>query len=119
MFNSKVNPVLYIAEVGSNHEGSFSEAKKLVKNASQSKADVIKLQIFTPENMVAQKYDKKRFKHFKKLQLDKKQNLKLFKIIKRHNKKTSASIWDKDQVSFFKNTLTYLKLGQEIYTIFK
>ncbi len=111
MFNSKVNPVLYIAEVGSNHEGSFSEAKKLVRNASQSKADVIKLQIFTSENMVAQKYDKKRFQHFKKLQLDKKQNIQLLKIIKRYNKKTSASIWDIDQVSFFKNYIDIFKIG--------
>ena len=111
MFNSKVNPVLYIAEVGSNHEGSFSEAKKLVRNASQSKADVIKLQIFTSENMVAQKYDKKRFQHFKKLQLDKKQNIQLLKIIKRYKKKTSASIWDIDQVSFFKNYIDIFKIG--------
>ena len=57
LFNSKVNPVMYIAEVGSNHEGNFSEAKKLVKNACRSKADVVKLQIFSPENMVAKKYD--------------------------------------------------------------
>ena len=74
LFNSKVNPVMFIAEVGSNHEGNFLEAKKLVINASKSNADVIKLQIFTAENMVAKKYDRKRFDHFKKLQLNKSQN---------------------------------------------
>ena len=42
LFNSKINPVMFIAEVGSNHEGNFLEAKRLVKNASKSKADVVK-----------------------------------------------------------------------------
>ena len=111
LFSSKVNPVLFIAEVGSNHEGSFAEAKKLVLNASQSNADVIKLQIFTPENMVAKKYDKKRFEHFKKLQLNKRQNLELLKIIKQYKKKTSASIWDVNQINFFKNYIDIFKIG--------
>ena len=111
LFNSKINPILYIAEVGSNHEGSFSEAKKLVISASKSKADVVKLQIFTSENMVSKKYDKKRFNHFTKLQLNKKQNIKLLKIIKSYKKKTSASIWDVEQINFFKNYVDIFKIG--------
>ncbi len=111
LFKSKLNPVLFIAEVGSNHEGNFAEAKRLVINASKSNADVIKLQIFTPENMVSKKYDLKRFNHFKKLQLKRSQNLKLLKIIKRFKKKTSASIWDVDQIKFFKNYIDIFKVG--------
>lgn len=111
LFNSKVNPVMYIAEVGSNHEGNFSEAKKLVKNACKSKADVVKLQIFSPENMVSKKYDEKRFKHFKNLQLTEKQNLELLSIIKSYKKKTSASIWDTDQVDIFKKKIDIFKIG--------
>jgi N,N'-diacetyllegionaminate synthase len=111
LFKSKVNPVLYIAEVGSNHEGNFLEAKKLVKNASLSNADVIKLQIFTPENMVAKKYEPKRFEHFKRLQLNKKQNLELLKIIKSYKKISSASVWDIDQVSYFKRYIDIFKIG--------
>ena len=111
LFGSKVNPVLFIAEVGSNHEGNFSEAKKLVINASKSNADVVKLQIFTPENMVAEKYDQKRFNHFKKLELTKSQNLELLKIIKSHKKKTSASIWDVEQINYFKRYIDIFKIG--------
>ena len=55
LFKSNVNPVMFIAEVGSNHEGNFLEAKKLVHNASKSKADVVKLQIFSAKNMVSKK----------------------------------------------------------------
>ena len=111
LFRSKVNPVLFIAEVGSNHEGNFSEAKKLVINASKSKADVVKLQIFTPENMVAKKFDKKRFDHFKKLELNKNQNIELLKIIKSYKKKTSASVWDVDQISYFNKYIDIFKIG--------
>ena len=68
-FKSKVNPVLFIAEVGSNHEGDFSEAKRLVINASKTNSDVVKLQIFNPENMVSKKYDPRRYDHFKKLEI--------------------------------------------------
>lgn len=110
-FKSKLNPILFIAEVGSNHEGSFSEAKKLIINACKSNADVVKLQIFTAQNMVSKKYDPKRFKHFKKLQLSQKQNLKLLKIIKKFKKKTSASIWDVDQINFYKNHIDIFKIG--------
>ena len=46
-FTSKINPVLFIAEVGSNHEGNFLEAKKLNLNACSSNADVVKLKILT------------------------------------------------------------------------
>ena len=111
LFSSKVNPVLFIAEVGSNHEGNFSVAKNLVKRACQSNADVVKLQIFTAKNMVAEKYDKNRFDHFKKLQLSKKQNIELFKIIKSYKKKTSASVWDIDQISYFKKYIDIFKIG--------
>ncbi len=111
LFNSKVNPVMYIAEVGSNHEGNFSEAKKLVINACRSKADVVKLQIFSPENMVSKKYDKQRFNHFRKLQLSVKQNLELLRVIKSYKKITSASIWDVDQINTFKNYIDIFKIG--------
>ena len=54
-FNSKNNPLLFIAEVGSNHEGSFAEAKKIIIEACKSEADVVKIQTYTAENMVSKK----------------------------------------------------------------
>ena len=110
-FTSKINPVLFIAEVGSNHEGNFNEAKKLVLNACNTDSDVVKLQIFTAENLIAKKYDNKRFKHFKKLELSVSQNKQLFKIIKLKKKKCSASIWDVEQIDLFKNFIDIYKIG--------
>jgi N,N'-diacetyllegionaminate synthase len=110
-FTSKINPVLFIAEVGSNHEGNFKEAKKLVINACNTDSDVVKLQIFTAENLVSKKYDNKRFEHFKKLELSTSQNKQLFKIIKSKKKRSSASIWDVEQVDLFKSFIDIYKIG--------
>lgn len=110
-FKSKVNPVLFIAEVGSNHEGNFSEAKRLVINASKTNADVVKLQIFNPENMVSKKYDPRRYDHFKKLEIDTVKNIELLKLIRKYKKKTSASIWDTDQIFLFKKYIDIFKVG--------
>ena len=110
-FNSRINPVLFIAEIGSNHQGDFEEAKKLVINACNTKADVIKLQILSAEKLVSEKYDKKRYKHFKNLELSINQNKKLFKIIKSKKKLCSASVWDVDQVDIFKKYIDIFKVG--------
>lgn len=110
-FTSKINPVLFIAEVGSNHEGSFAEAKKLVINACNSQADVVKLQIFSASNLVSFKKDNKRYEHFKKLQLTLEQNKKLCEIIKSKKKKCSASVWDIEQIDIFRNYIDIFKIG--------
>jgi N,N'-diacetyllegionaminate synthase len=110
-FTSKINPVLFIAEVGSNHEGNYKEAIKLVLNACDTNSDVVKLQIFTAKNLVAKKYDNKRFQHFKKLELSVSQNKELFRIIKSKKKKCSASIWDVDQIDIFKSYIDIYKVG--------
>jgi sialic acid synthase SpsE len=110
-FTSKINPVLFIAEVGSNHEGNFSEAKKLVINACDSKADIVKLQIFSADNLVSSKYDKKRYEHFKRLELSIEQNKKLCQIIRSKKKICSASVWDVDQIKIFKHYIDIYKIG--------
>ena len=39
-----------IAEIGSNHDNSFSKAKKLIDKASDAGADAVKFQIFKADN---------------------------------------------------------------------
>ena len=52
-------------EISTNaSENNLNEAKKLVLNACNTDSDVVKLQIFTAENLVAKKYDNKRFIYF-------------------------------------------------------
>lgn len=54
----KNKKTVIIAEVGINHNGSFSKVKKLIKVAKQCGADFVKFQIFKAEN-VTTKYAKK------------------------------------------------------------
>lgn len=44
-------PCFIIAEVGSNHNGSLKQAKKLIDVAAEAKADAVKFQIFQAENL--------------------------------------------------------------------
>ena len=45
--------ILYIAEIGVNHEGSMSRCMKLIKEAKSAGADVVKFQCFTPEKYIS------------------------------------------------------------------
>ncbi len=44
-------PVHIIAEAGTNHNGNFTTAKKLVEVAAKAKADSVKFQLIYPENL--------------------------------------------------------------------
>ncbi|MEW6614450.1 MAG: N-acetylneuraminate synthase [Thermodesulfobacteriota bacterium] len=46
--------VLIIAEIGCNHNGDISLAKKLIEVAAEGGADVAKFQTFTPEEMITE-----------------------------------------------------------------
>ena len=54
-----------IAEIGNNHEGSFSKAKKLILEAKKSGADAVKFQFINPSMLVSYK-DVGRFKQLNK-----------------------------------------------------
>ena len=50
IWKGKFGPLL-IAEIGGNHEGNFSYAKKLTKEAIKSGADVIKFQLYSGNSL--------------------------------------------------------------------
>ena len=59
LFNKNIlKDILYIAEIGVNHEGNIDRCKKLIKEAKDSGADVVKFQCFTP-GLYVSKEDKK------------------------------------------------------------
>ena len=82
---------MMIAEIGANHEGNFSSAKKLVKLAIKANVDVIKFQLYTGEGIVNKKISPERHKHFSKFQLTKEQHIELAKIISGEGKLYSTS----------------------------
>ena len=73
--------VVIVAEIGVNHEGSFRNAKKLIRLACKNGADAVKLQSYTPERFISVS-DKKKFERVKKFSLNKKDHLKLIEYSK-------------------------------------
>ena len=84
-FKSKKNKVFFIAEIGSNHEGSYKTAVKLTHQAIKSGADAIKFQIFNCDTLVNKKIEPDRYSHFKRLQLSIDQFIALAKLCKKNS----------------------------------
>lgn len=65
LFNKNLkDEILYIAEIGVNHEGNFNRLKKLIREAKEAGADVVKFQCYTPKNYVT--IENKKFKRVSK-----------------------------------------------------
>lgn len=56
-----MSKVLIIAEVGVNHNGDFSLAKKLIDKAAEAGADIVKFQTFKTENLVTANAEKAQY----------------------------------------------------------
>ena len=105
------NGPLLIAEVGGNHEGDFSYAKKLVKLAIKSGVDIVKLQLYTGSNLVSPVESKDRYNHFKKFELSKEEHIHIAEMCKSYGVKYLASIWDLKMLDWIDDYLDYYKIG--------
>jgi sialic acid synthase SpsE len=103
------NKVIIIAEIGPNHNGSFTKAKSMIKEISKIGVDVIKFQIGNPELVYSKESFKanyqKRFdneksivKMSKKNQLSLSEHIKLYKYCKKLNVKYACSAFDLDSL---------------------
>ena len=104
-----------IAEIGVNHNGSFKLAKKLIDEAKKCGADAVKFQTFVAENFVTKntpkvKYQRintnKKENHFemiKKLELKKKDFLKLKIYCKKKKIEFMSTPYDLESAKFLKS----------------
>lgn len=60
--------ILLIAEIGNNHEGSYSLAEEMIGRASRAGAGAVKFQTFRTENYISCK-DKERYQRLKSFEL--------------------------------------------------
>ncbi len=119
LFISKKNPCLIIAEIGSNHGGSFEKAKLLAKQALEAGADFVKFQIISASSIVNKELDYKRFQHFKKLELTKRQFFDLYKLCNKiHKGSFLASIWDINLFDWYNKLVDMHKVGSGDLTNF-
>ena len=75
-------PAFIIAEIGNNHEGSFNNAKKMLKLAKKAGADAVKFQTYSTQEFINPS-QKKSFHRLKKFQLSIKEFKKLQIIAKK------------------------------------
>ncbi len=110
IFTGKYGPLL-IAEIGGNHEGDFEYAKHLTQLAIESKADVIKFQLYTGDSLVNKLQSPERNEHFKNFELSKDQHVFLAEQVLKAGKKYLASVWSEEMLSWIDPYLTYYKIG--------
>jgi N-acetylneuraminate synthase/N,N'-diacetyllegionaminate synthase len=113
------NGPLLIAEIGGNHEGNFTYAKKLLKLAIESNVDIVKFQIYRGSNLVNRKISPDRYFHFKKFELSKKQHLYLADQCKESSVKYLASVWNLEDLKWINAKLDYFKVGSGDLTAFE
>ncbi len=60
--------VMVVAEIGNNHEGSFTLAERMIALAAQAGADAVKFQTIVPERLISPK-EEKRLAQLRRFQL--------------------------------------------------
>tara|TARA_B100001996_G_scaffold381288_1_gene370417 strand:+ start:923 stop:1975 length:1053 start_codon:yes stop_codon:yes gene_type:complete len=121
--NRKFNNYPYIiAEIGVNHEGSLTKAKKLIDLAKEGGANAVKFQTYKAENLASVnspaywdtnlEKTTSQFKLFKKYD---KLNFKDYKILYKHCKKRnidfSSTPFDKFSVDYLNPYLKFFKIA--------
>lgn len=108
----KKQVVYIIAEIGVNHNGCLTLAKKLICAAKQCGADAVKFQTFSAKRLVTEfapkaEYQeagtnsaKSQYQMLKKLELDKKYFIELKKICEKNNVDFLSSPFDEDATDF-------------------
>ena len=108
-FSLKKN-VFIIAEVGNNHEGNFTVAKKLIHQAAKSGVDAVKFQTFKTENFIRKK-DKKRFQQLKKFELSYNQFRSLRKLAHKKKIKFISTPLDLESADFLIKNVDLIKIA--------
>ena len=108
-----------IAEVGGNHEGSYVEARKLLRLAVDAGATSVKFQVYTGSTLVNEREDPQRVKHFDNFALKPQQYVDLAKECLDLGGDFSASIWDISQLDMLDDYLTFYKIGSGDLTCFQ
>ncbi len=99
-----------VAEIGNNHEGNFSIAKKLIFQAAKAGVDAVKFQTFIPENY----YDKNftdRIKFLKSINLKRKQIVKLKNFAKKNKLLFFSTPFDVKSAEFLNRIQPIFKIS--------
>ncbi len=114
--DSKKN-IIVIAEVGNNHEGSYTLAEELVGLAAEAGADAVKFQTFITENFIDSS-DLVRYNKLKKFQLNENEFLKLSKVAKEQDIAFISTPLDLKSADFLLDIVDAIKIASGDNTFF-
>lgn len=110
-FESPNNPLLFIAEIGGNHEGEFEYANRLTRLAIEAGADAVKFQIYGGDDLVSRVESPGRNQHFKRFELSRDQYLALAGLCREAGVMFMASVWDADRLAWTDPHIPIHKVG--------
>ncbi len=106
----RVKKTFIIAEIGNNHEGSFNNAKKMLKLAKKAGADAVKFQTYSTQEFINPS-QKKSFHRLKKFQLSIKEFKKLQIIAKKIKIKFITTPLDINSLKKIQKYLNAIKIA--------
>ncbi len=110
IFGKNLNKeILYVAEIGVNHEGDINRCKKIIRLAKEGGADVVKFQCFSPEKYVST--DEKKFNIIKKFAFSEKQFNEIIKYCKRINIKYLFTPVSHDWIDYLEKNSKTVKVA--------
>ena len=101
--------ILYIAEIGVNHEGNINRCKKIIRLAKEGGADVVKFQCFTPEKYVST--EEKKFSVIKKFAFSQKQFDEIIRFCKKIKINYLFTAVSHDWIEYIKKKSTTIKVA--------
>jgi N,N'-diacetyllegionaminate synthase len=102
--------IVLVAEIGVNHEGSVTRAKKIISDAKKGGADAVKLQVFTPEKYISSD-NKVGLKRINKFFLSKEKVIELVKFCKKKRINVFFTPITEDWVNFCANNSEVIKIA--------
>ena len=102
------NKTFIIAEIGNNHEGSYTLAKKMIVEAWKTGVDAIKLQHIVPEKFFL---NKEQIKKYKKFQFKDFEIRNLIQFAKRKKILLFWTFFDLESFEKYKNDLKLFKIS--------
>ena len=102
--------VMIIAEIGNNHEGSYTLAEEMIGLAVEAGADAVKFQTIIPEKLVSIQ-QKTRIKQLKKFQLSYDEFAKLSKVAKNEGAIFLSTPFDIDSALFLNELVPAYKIA--------
>jgi len=102
--------VLIIAEIGNNHEGSYTLAEEMIGLAAEAGADAVKFQTIIPERLVSLQ-QQERIHQLKKFQLSYNEFGKLAKVAKNQNVIFLSTPFDIDSAMFLNELVPAYKVS--------